>query len=231
MSNVLFAQEKVTFIASDKLIVTGDLYKVNDTLPYMILCHDQKSSRGEYKETAKKFTKLGYNCIAIDLRNGGTCNGVTNETADLAQLKHLPTGMLDAKMDIQAAVTYAFGISSKKVVLVGSGYSASLALAVGSTDTRVASVLAFSPGDYFSGKLSTKDAFSKYTSKSVYVASSKSEAPEVKKYISDIPSSKLTQFTPASEGGHGANALTTADQAYHEYWISILMYMRNVSTK
>src|SRR5579863_7793392 len=126
MSNVLFAQEKVTFIASDKLIVTGDLYKVSDTMPYMILCHEQKSSRGEYKETAKKFTKLGYNCIAIDLRNGDAKNGEQNETANLAVLKHLPSTLLDAKMDIEAAITYVHGISNKKVVLVGSGYSASL---------------------------------------------------------------------------------------------------------
>jgi dienelactone hydrolase len=224
------AQDKATFIATDKLIVTGDLYMSNDTLPYMILCHEQKSSRGEYKETAKKFMKLGYNIIAIDLRNGDTRNGVANETSTLAGLKHLPANPIDAKLDIEAAIAYAHNKNAKKkVVLVGSGYSASLALYLGATDPRVAGVLAFSPADAFGGKLDTKSAFSKYLGKAVFVSSSKSESADVKKYISAIPSTvKLVQFIPTAEGAHGSAALTTSDTEYHDYWISILMFMRLV---
>lgn len=224
----LRAQEKITFIATDKLIITGDLYMVSDTLPYMILCHGQKSSRGEYRETAKKFIKLGYNCIAIDLRNGGVYNGVENETATLAGLKHLPTGMIDAKLDIEAAITYAHNKSNKKVVLVGSKYSASLVLDIGATDPRVATVLAFSPSDDFNGKLNISSVLPKYNIP-VYVSSARSEAAAVKKYVAGIPSSKLVQFIPPTEGSSGSAALLVADKnEYHDYWISILMFMRQV---
>lgn len=224
----LKAQEKITFIATDKLIVTGDLYMVNDTLPYMILCPKGKSSRGEYRESAKKFMKLGYNCIAVDLRNGGSYNGVEDETATLASLKHLPSGMLDSKIDIEAAIAYAYNRSNKKVVLVGSGYSASLVLYIGATDSRVATVLAFSPSDYFNGKLNINSVLPKYNIP-VYVSSARSEAGAVKKYVADIPSSKLVQFIPPTEGASGSPALLTSDRdEYHDYWISILMFMRQV---
>lgn len=224
----LRAQEKITFIATDKLIVTGDLYMVSDTLPYMILCHGQKSSRGEYRETAKKFIKLGYNCLAVDLRNGGTYNSINNETASLATLKHLPSSMMDAKLDIEAAITYAHNKSNKKVVLVGSGYSGSLALDIGATDPRVATVLAFSPADYFNGKLNISGVLPKYNIP-VYVSSARSESGAVKKYVAAIPSSKLVQFIPPTEGASGSAALLVADKnEYHDYWISILMFMRQV---
>jgi dienelactone hydrolase len=220
----LKAQDKVTFIATDKLIVTADAYIVNDTLPYMILCHDLKSSRGEYKDLAKKFSKLGYNCLAVDLRNGGTSNGVDNETANLATLKHLPATPLDAKLDIEAAITYAHNKNNRRVVLVGSGYSASLALYVGATDARVAGVLAFSPEDYFKGKLATKDVFNQYVDKPVYIASTKGEQEDVKKYTADISESKVVQFAPPKAGVHGSAALLVSDDEYHDYWISILMF-------
>ncbi len=224
----LQAQDKVTFIATDKLIVTADAYMLNDTAPYMILCHDLKSSRGEYKDIAKKFTKLGYNCLAVDLRSGGTSNGVDNETANLAALKHLPNTPLDAKLDIEAAITYAHNKNNRKVVLVGSGYSASLALVIGATDARVAGVLAFSPGDYFKGKLVTKDVFNQYVDKPVYIASTKSEQDDVKRYTSELSESKVVQFAPPKAGVHGSAALLTTDDEYHDYWISILMFTRGI---
>ncbi len=228
LSTSLLAQDKVTFLASDKLIITADAYVVNDTLPYIILCHDENSSRGEYKETAKKFTKLGYNSLAIDLRNGNVKFGEENETSIRADAKKFPTSLLDTKTDIEAAINYAFTQSHKKVVLVGSGFSASLALYIASSNPRVCGAMAFSPSDYFSGKLKTADAFPKCT-KPVLVASAKSEADAVKKYVSTIPSADVTLFAPPNEGAHGSAALYTSDTEYHAYWISILMFMRNVT--
>jgi len=227
-SFALLAQEKVTFIASDKLLVTADLYLVSDTMPYMILCHDLKSSRGEYDEIAKKFNKLGYNCVAVDLRSGANFNGVTNETAVLAVLKHLPNTPLDAILDIQAAIAYANVKSNRNVVLVGSGYSASLVLDLAATDKRVVSAFAFSPGDYFNGKFSTKGIFSSLKNKPIFIASSRTEAPDVKKYVAAIPTEKLTLFVPQKEGVHGALALAKTDPDYHDYWLSILMFIRQI---
>ncbi|HTB06376.1 MAG TPA: dienelactone hydrolase family protein [Bacteroidia bacterium] len=223
----LKAQDKITFISADKLIITADVYMVSDTMPYMILCHDIKSSRGEYKDLAKKFTKLGYNCIAIDMRVGGTKNGITNETSSLAQAKHIQTKLLDCKTDIDAAIDYAYGKSKKKVVLVGCGFSAAITLYIGSTNARIASVLAFSPSGVFVGLLDTKTAFPKCNIP-VFITSSKAELPEVKKYVAAIPSSKVTLFEPPTEGSHGVDGLLSTASDHHDYWLSILMFVRQI---
>lgn len=221
------AQDKITFIAPDRLLVTGDLYFVNDTLPYMILCHDLKSSRGEYKELAHRFNKLGYNCIAIDMRSGATKNGEENETMEMAQAKHMVPKLIDSKIDIAGAISYAYSRSNKKIVLVGSGYSASLALCVGIMDPRVGCVFAFSPADYFNGALDTKNVFPKCTIP-VFVASSTGDAALTKAYVTGIPAGKLTLFTPSSGGGHGASALLPTAESNHDYWLSILMYVHQI---
>ncbi len=221
------AQDKISILATDKLMITADAYVVNDTLPYMILCHDIKSSRGEYKDLAHRFTKLGYNCLAIDMRIGAAKNGVDNETAALAQAKHFKVKLLDPEMDIDAAINYCFTKSHKKVVLVGSGYSASLVLFIGSTNTKVATVLAFSPGELFAGLLDTKTAFPKCAIP-VFVASSRAEAEATKKYVAAIPAAKMALFSPSTDGAHGTDALLNTTPDHHDYWLSILMYIRQL---
>lgn len=224
----LAQQKKITFLSKDGLIITADLYLVNDTLPYMILCHQAGYSRGEYQETAPKFTKLGYNCLAIDLRSGKEVNGVTNETAMLAEAKKKPTNYLDAEQDIVAAVDYAYKKSgSKKVILVGSSYSASLALKIGAENDKVKALMVFSPGEYFGDKLKVKEAI-KNLDKPVWVTSSKEEAPDVEKLLKDIKSTVKVQYTPATKGDHGSKVLWKAHANYHEYWLNILMFMRQV---
>jgi len=221
------AQDKITFIAPDRLLVTGDLYFVNDTLPYMILCHDAKSSRGEYKEIAHRFNKLGYNCIAIDLRVGGTSNGIENETVEMANVKHMSPKLIDSKIDIIGAINYAFERSNKKIVLVGAGYSAALAMCVGFTDPRINCVFAFSPADYYNGALDTKSVFPKCTIP-VFVASSLTDAASTKAYVAGIPSSKLTLFAPSGGNAHGTDGLLKSSESNHDYWLSILMYIHQI---
>ncbi|MFI5163736.1 MAG: dienelactone hydrolase family protein [Bacteroidia bacterium] len=219
--------DKITFPASDGLLVTADIYLVNDSLPYMILCHQAGYSRGEYVETATKFCHLGYNCIAVDLRSGGGVNGVQNETASLAASQKLPAEYLDAEKDIIAAIDYAYTKSKKKVFLVGSSYSASLVLKIGATNQKVSAVMAFSPGEYFGKKLNLKDAIKNITVP-VFVTSTKKEAKDVSKLISDINPKIKQQFIPTEEGKHGSSCLWKDNPNYHEYWIAILMFTKQV---
>src|SRR5438477_11180739 len=78
---VLAGSLQITFPSADGLIITADSYLQNDTLPWILLCHQAGYSRGEYKETAVKFENFGYNCLAIDQRSGDSVNGIKNETA------------------------------------------------------------------------------------------------------------------------------------------------------
>jgi pimeloyl-ACP methyl ester carboxylesterase len=222
-----FAQKKITFLSKDGLIITADLYLVNDTLPYMILCHQAGYSRGEYLETGKKFTKLGYNCIALDQRSGKEVNGVSNETASLAEAKKKGVGYLDAEQDMISAVDYAYKKSNKKVILVGSSYSASLALKIAAGSEKVKALILFSPGEYFGTQLKIKDAI-KDLDKPLWVTSTKDEAPDVESMLKDIKSKVKVQYVPPTKGDHGSKVLWKENGNYHEYWLHILMFMRQV---
>lgn len=221
------AQETITFPSLDGLTITADFYAGNPDQPYMILCHQAGYSRGEYIETAPKFGKLGYNCLAVDLRSGKEVNGINNETALLAKKKKKGTDYLDAEKDIIAAIDYAFKISNKKVVLVGSSYSASLVLKIASNNNKVAAVFAFSPGEYFGKELVVKEAI-KNLDKPVFATSSKEESTGVAELIKDIKSTNKMHFTPSTKGEHGSRTLWKANDNYHEYWFGIMMFTRQM---
>jgi len=44
------AQLTVTFPSRDSLLITGDWYPVENNLPVILLCHQNRYSRGEYLE-------------------------------------------------------------------------------------------------------------------------------------------------------------------------------------
>jgi dienelactone hydrolase len=226
-TGVLTAQKKITFSSKDGLTITADLYSISDTLPYMILCHQAGYSRGEYKETARKFNKFNYNCIAIDARSGEEINEVKNETATLAIKLNKPVNYLDAEQDIIAALDYAYKQSKKKVVLVGSSYSASLALKIGATNDKVKAVIAFSPGEYFGDNLNLKENIKTFN-KPLFVTSTKDEAANVTALIKDVKSSQKQQFIPIEQGMHGSKTLWKSTSNHSEYWIALFMFMREI---
>ncbi len=226
-TSILRAQKTITFPSKDGILITADLYFISDTLPYMILCHQADYSRAEYKETAPKFTKFGYNCIAVDLRSGGTTNDIPNETAFAAKAQNKPTTYLDAEQDIIAAIDYAFALNKKKVVLVGSSYSASLAMKIGAVNTKVKFVIAFSPGEYFGEQLNLKKSIALYD-KPLFVTSSQGGAEVLSKLIKDVKSKKKQQFIPTDKGRHGSSALWTTNPGYHEYWLALTLFIRSV---
>ena len=106
----LFSQERVYFYAPDSLKISAFLYAYNDdpdnNKPYILLFHQANYSKGEYKETAPKLVKLGFNCLAVDLRSGGEVNYESNETASRAQAQGLPTRYVNAEQDVRAAIEY-----------------------------------------------------------------------------------------------------------------------------
>lgn len=212
--------QKISFPASDGLIVTADIYTVNDTLPYMVLCHQARYSRGEYMETVRLFCELGYNCLVPDLRSGKEVNGVYNETASLAVKKGLPGEYLDAEPDMIAAINYAYQKSGKKVILLGSSYSASLALKIAATNKKVSAVLAFSPGEYFGDKLNLKKTIAGISTP-VFVTSSKEESTAVKELVSEIKPKIMVHFIPSGEGKHGSSALWKNNPNNQEYWEAV----------
>lgn len=218
------AQTTITFNAKDGVTVTADLYEISDTLPWMILFHQAGWSRGEYKDIVKRFHKLGFNCMAVDLRSGKEVNGVVNQTALDAQKKKKDTEYLDAEQDMIAAIDYLYKKNNEQVVILGSSYSASLCLKVAVGNPAVERVVAYSPGEYFGKKLKLKDAIKKLD-KPVYVASSAEEKPGCEELMKDVLTGDKVVFAPGSAGKHGASALWKSNPNYYDYWISLMMFL------
>jgi len=123
----------ISFKSTDGLLITADSYTPHNssTTPLIVLFHQAGSSLGEYNEIAPRLNKLGFNCIAVDLRSGEYSRGKDNETAIRAANAGLPTSYADALPDIIAALNYAdTHYSNSKIIAWGSSYSAALALKV-----------------------------------------------------------------------------------------------------
>ena len=207
----------ITFYAKDSVVITADTYFIEGVPPTVLLCHQAGYSRGEYIDTAKKLNKLGFSCMAIDQRSGKGVNGIINQTAIDANSKLRNVGYAGAKQDVEAAIDYLYNSNGNKpIILVGSSYSASLALWIGSENDKIKAVAAFSSGEYLTGTNLTKTI--KSIKVPVFVTSSKREIGPVEKLVSKIKPELITQFKPAVKGFHGSKALWDKNEGHLNYW-------------
>ena len=223
----LKAQDEVSFKSSDSLVVVAHLYEMDSSYPFIILLHQGNYSKGEYKEIAISLLKLKYNCLAVDLRYGGTVNSVPNQTAINAKESRVLRSMYDARLDIEAAINYISSISDQKIILFGSSFSATLALKIGKSDDRVKAIIAYSPGEFFRNHFLIHDILDGID-KPIYIAGTQMEYPYLQRLTELAPKSKKTIFQPQNdEGKHGAKALWKTQKVSKEYWLSLLMFINN----
>lgn len=221
------AQRKVVFPSKDGLTVTADLYETEPEDPWVVLFHQSNSSRGEYRDIAPRLNKLGLNCMAVDLRSGKEKNFRVNETAALAQDAKLPNAFIDAEKDMIAAIERAFGIGRKPVLILGSSYSASLALKLAKEMDQVRAVVAFSPGEFFESKLNVQKAISGL-SKPTFVSCAASEKKWVSELVSGIPKGKFIFYVPGKGGAHGSASLLRDTDGQAECWIQLINFIQTV---
>lgn len=225
----IFSQKLITFKASDGLTVTADYYEPEDNSnKFILLFHQADYSRGEHKETSRRLIKLGFNCLAVDLRAGNEVNYVQNETALAARQNNIPHSMLDAEKDIIAAIDYIkTTYEDAEIFLLGSSYSASLCLKIAKERDDIKAVMAFSPGEFFEDSFSVKDAISGLN-KPCFVACPKSEYQYVSRLVSGIPADMLTLFKPEQgDGLHGAKTLWWESATRNEYWLALLFFLKD----
>ncbi|MFM9051459.1 MAG: alpha/beta hydrolase [Bacteroidota bacterium] len=218
------AQLTIQFPSKDGLTLTAQWYPVNESMPVILLCHQNRFSRGEYTETALKLNKFGFNCLAIDQRVGDEINGVKNQTARLAKKQGMNPTFLDAEQDIQASIDYLYEKYGKPVIVMGSSYSASLALKLSNHNPKVLGVVAFSPGEYFSDKTYIRKSMSGFD-KPLLAISSKAESSSVKSLISDAGSVLKIQYVPKNAGEHGSKVLWSSFKGNEEYWIVLMNFL------
>jgi dienelactone hydrolase len=223
----LSAQKTITFPSLDGITITADLYEIDSTSPVILLCHQARYSRGEYLETAKRLNKFGFNCLAIDQRSGKECNAVANATAEAAAGKGKPGKYIDAKQDIVAAVEFLYQKYNRRIILLGSSYSASLALIIAKENEKIGAAVVFSPGEYLGEAIPVGKTI-EGLSKPVYATSSLEEADAVTDLMKDVMSSLKVQFIPKGQGIHGSRALWPSNSNNQEYWITLMGFLSKV---
>jgi dienelactone hydrolase len=218
----------VQFTSADGLEITADEYIVEQGRPYILLFHEQGSSRGEFKTIARRLCKINYNCLAVDLRNGGSDNFVSNETVKQLREGHAKADVDDIEQDVLAAIDYAHEKSNLPVILFGSGSNGSLALLVALNNANVRAVVALSPGEYFMPGIKVQDTVAQLKIP-VFITSSKSEFPYVSELASGIDKEYLTLFEPSQgEGKRGTASLSTTYAQNTEYWIALLVFFKDL---
>ncbi len=222
-------QMKVKFLAADGLEVSADLYYVDKDYPYVVMFHDDNSSRGEFEEIAVKISRLKYNCLAVDLRNGSESRFVKNETAIRARKESINLDNWECRKDITAAINYAYRRNNKSVILMGSSFSASLALYYGTNNKKVNAVIAFNPGEFFERKFNLSKSL-KYMNKPVFIGSTKKKEKYSIQLTKMIKQELITVFAPSVVNGtDGCKALWNGSEGYKEYWFALTMFFKSLN--
>lgn len=230
------AAERVTFLAADGVEIVADLHMSHPkSAPIIVLFHQAGWSRGEYLEIAPTLNQLGYNCVAVDLRSGNLVNGVRNETNQNARAMMRQTRYIDAYQDIDAAVKYAASMTTNKVIIWGSSYSAALVLAyAGENSAKVQAVLAFSPGEYFKSQGKPADWVSESASTiscPVFITSARNEKGVWQGIFDAIPHERKFSYVPESSlGNHGSSALWVRYTDHKLYWEAVVQFLKSLET-
>ena len=224
-------KSEVNFPSKDGLLITADIYLTHPkSAPLIVLFHQARSSRGEYLEIAPELNRLGYNCIAVDLRSGGENNGIKNKTALAAEDAMKPTQYVNAYQDIDAAVKYARQYFAEgKLIIWGSSYSSALVLRyAGDNPDSIDGILAFSPGEYFKnqGKSATyiSEGAANIT-KPTFITSAKNEKESWWAMYEAIPNEDKSYFLPTSSGNHGSKALWSQFGDSLRYWDAVEKFL------
>jgi len=227
LSNSVNAQsnkKEISFKSIDELTITGDLYLISDdNAPFIILFHQAGYSRGEYIETAPKFNKLGFNCLAIDQRSGRAVNNIVNKTHAEAVGKSLNTEYSDAMPDLEAAINYVSKkYNPKKLIILGSSYSSTLSIILASKyPEKIDAALAFSPGEYFLFDNKKIEEFASEIKIPVFITSAKDEESMWKGIYNNIPVELRNSYLPTVEGIHGSRALWEVQDDNEGYWEAV----------
>ncbi len=223
-------KETISFLSKDKLEITADVYSTGDeTNPWILLCHQARWSRGEYKDIAPKLNALGFNCLATDQRSGKEINDVQNETAARARAKGLGTEYLDAAQDIESAIEWLNeNKKPSKLIMWGSSYSSTLAFVMGAKyQKELAAVMSFAPGDYFTIEEKSIADYASEIKCPVFITSAKKEEAQWQGIYKAIKSEK-SFYLPKTEGRHGASALWESTEGHEGYWTAVTEFLKSL---
>jgi len=233
-SSPIPADETIYFKSKDGVEIAADLYMTHaKTAPFIVLFHQAGWSRGEYNEIAPKLNALGYNCMSVDLRSGGSVNDVKNITNQNAIKSMKETQYVDAIQDMESAIGYAKeNLAEGKLIVWGSSYSSALTLKLaGEMADQIDGALAFSPGEYFVSQGKPRNFIASsaaHIADPVFITSARNEKNSWWGIYVSISSDKKEYFLPESSGNHGSRALWQKFSDSPQYWDAVKKFLKSI---
>jgi hypothetical protein len=226
--SVAAQKSEVTFMSADSLRLSADNYFLHDTLPYLVMVHEQGSSKGEFYSIADRFMKMDLNCLAVDVRNGGDSRYFSNKTVKRMRKGDFGSYFTDVENDIKAAIHFAQERTSKDVYLLGAGANGSLCMKIAREEPLVRAVIAMSPGEFFRPALNIEDTISGLE-KPLLVTATVLEFPYIEQMVSGVAEEYKTLFKPeTAEGERGTSALLPDNPTSGEYWLALLLFFKEL---
>ncbi|MCF7825309.1 MAG: alpha/beta hydrolase [Candidatus Marinimicrobia bacterium] len=222
------AFQTILLPTSDGLTIKADVYEVvGGEAPVILLFHQARYSRGEYRSIAPHLNELGFTCLAIDQRSGDKIKGVSNDTYAQATKREMGTDYIDAYPDLELLLDHAKKTyPNQKIIIWGSSYSASLAIVLASQHPEdISALLTFSPGTYFNFKGKTIVDYARLVQCPVFMTCSLEEAASRREIFDAIPAASKTFFTPEFEGYHGSKALWPEQKGNEQYWEAVATFL------
>jgi len=194
--------------------------------PIVVCLHMAGSSRGEYRAIAPELTRRGLRVLAVDLRSGNRRFGVVNETAQAWSKRtgRSKASYAEAYPDVEEAVAWARELApDAPIVLVGSSYSASLALVYAARHPDVLDlVVSLSPGEYMRDWTSIAAEAAKIRVPTYITCGNGTRERGQAEPIADaIPAEHRSAWFPPDDvaADHGSRTLMVADrEARAEQW-------------
>ncbi len=191
-------------VAKDKTRVYASHYRAfNNNSKIALLFHQAGSNRMEYETVLSLLHVAGFDTLTVDQRSGGTRWDTDNMT-----VKRIGESAeyAEAYPDMEAALDYAIKRKYKKIMLVGSSYSASLAIVLASKNPdKIIAVAAFSPGEYFPNKNRIKTAASRLNVP-LYITGAREEMKRVEEVVINADDQNITFYRPLNSV-HGISSL------------------------
>ncbi len=191
-------------IAPDKTrVYSSYVSAMNNNDKIVLMFHQAGSNRMEYEPVLGAIHIAGYDTLTVDQRSGGNDWDFVNAT-----VKKLgeSTEYAQAYPDLEAALNWAKRKNYKTIVVLGSSYSASLAIVLASKlGDDIKAVAAYSPGEYFADKNWIKTAVSNLDVP-LYITSPGSEDDKVDEVLKWEKGQDITRFRPTN-AVHGASML------------------------
>ena len=227
-------EETIYFKSKDGIQIAADLYMAHDkSAPFIVLFHQAGWSRGEYNEIAPILNGMGYNCMSVDLRSGGSVNDVKNITNQNAIKAMKETKYVNAIQDMESAINYSKeNFADGKLIIWGSSYSSALSLKLaGDMSDKIDGVLAFSPGEYFVSQGKPRDfvaSSAAHITDPVFITSARNEKNSWWGIYVSISSDKKEYFLPQTAGNHGSRALWQTFPDSVQYWEAVKKFLKSI---